>query len=60
MIRAVWWNLFASLLICSGLALLALASVPPSPDDAPAFARKVPRPPECPDCGIGAKLTKAE
>lgn len=56
---ALWFGL-ASLLLCAGLAGVASSMAQVVDPDAPAFARKVPRPPECPDCGIGAKLTHAE
>lgn len=57
------WRILGAVLYCIGMAMIAQAWTPMTHDDAPAFARKVPRPPECPDCGIGAdgaKLVKAE
>lgn len=58
--RSVIWFGLASILVCVGLAGVASSMVQATDPNAPSFARKVPRPPECPDCGIGAKITQAE
>ena len=62
--RAAAVYLLSALLYCWGVATVSVAvfSVPSISDHLPAYVKRVPRPPECPDCGTAAtqRLTKAE
>lgn len=58
--KPAWWYAVGASLYLFGAIMGGAAFIREPHDDAPAFARKIPHPPECPDCGLGAKLTKAE
>lgn len=54
------WNLVGALMYCIGLAIVAQATASPGPDDGVTIAKKAPKTPECPDCGIATVQAEQE
>lgn len=62
--RAALVYALSALLYCWGVATVAgvVFAVPAISDRLPTYVKRVPRPPECPDCGTATsqRLVKAE